>query len=173
VAKQCETRYSEDGDNERRALKPKKPKKQAIELTHRVTTLAVSACLSGEFNVSISARQTVQNQLDAYNARDIESFMKWWSLDCQYYEFPSKLLASGSAEIRERHIVRFKEENLFGQLLSRIVVDDMVVDHETVTRSFPEGSGEVDVVAIYQVNDGKIVKAWFKTGPKRIHIPVT
>lgn len=120
-------------------------------------------------NAPAIARHTVQSQLDAYNARDIESFMKWWSQDCQYYEFPSKLLASGSAEIRERHIMRFKEENLFGQLLNRIVVGDIVVDHETVVRTFPEGAGEVDVVAIYQVNGDKIVNAWFKMGRKRIH----
>ena len=27
--------------------------------------------------------------------------------------------------------------------------------------------GEVDVVAIYEVTDGKIAKAWFKMGPPR------
>jgi hypothetical protein len=120
-------------------------------------------------DASTIAQHTVQSQLDAYNARDIESFMKWWSQDCQYYEFPTKLLASGSAEIRERHIVRFKEENLFGRLLNRIVLGDIVVDHEAVVRTFPEGPGEIDVVAIYQVSDGKIVNAWFKMGPKRIY----
>ena len=33
---------------------------------------------------------------------------------------------------------------------------------EIVTRNFPEGVGEVDVVAIYEVRDDKIVRAWFK-----------
>jgi hypothetical protein len=41
----------------------------------------------------------------------------------------------------------------------------MVIDHETVTRSFPDGPGEVDVIAIYEVENGKIAKAWFKMGP--------
>jgi hypothetical protein len=120
------------------------------------------------FDVSSSAQHVVQAQLDAYNARDIDSFMRWWSQDCQYYEFPSKLLASGSAQIRERHIVRFREPDLFGRLLSRIVAGDLVIDHETVVRTFPEGAGEVDVVAIYQVKDGKIANAWFRMGPNRI-----
>jgi hypothetical protein len=131
--------------------------------------IAAPGDVTGADGASTILQHTVQSQLDAYNARDIESFMKWWSPDCQYYEFPAKLLASGSAEIRERHIVRFKEENLFGKLLNRIVVGDMVVDHETVGRTFPEGSGEIDVVAIYQVADSKIVNGWFKMGPKRIH----
>ena len=111
----------------------------------------------------------VQRQLDAYNNRDIDAFMSWWSEDCEYYEFPNRLLARGAAEIRERHIARFKEPNLHGRLLKRITVAKMVIDHETVTRSFPDGPGEVDVIAIYEVENGKIAKAWFKMGPPRLH----
>jgi hypothetical protein len=110
----------------------------------------------------------VQKQLEAYNARDIDAFMRWWADDCRYYEFPGRLLASGAAEIRERHVVRFKEANLFGTLVKRIAVANVVVDQEVVTRTFPEGPGEVEVVAIYQVENGKIANAWFKMGPPRL-----
>ncbi len=110
----------------------------------------------------------VRRQLDAYNARDIDAFMQWWSDDCQYYAFPSTLLANGIAEIRARHIERFKEPDLFGKLLTRVVVGNMVVDHETVQRTFPEGLGEVDVIAIYEIEGGKISKAWFKQGERRL-----
>ena len=115
------------------------------------------------------AELPVQKQLEAYNARDIDAFMESWADDCQYYEFPARLLASGSAEIRERHLVRFKEPNLFGTLIKRIAVANVVVDQEIVTRTFAEGPGEVDVVAIYEIEDGKIAKAWFKVGPPRLH----
>lgn len=111
----------------------------------------------------------VQKQLEAYNARDIDSFMEWWANDCQYYEFPGKLLANGAAEIRQRHVIRFKEPNLFGTLKNRIVVANLVVDHETVMRTFADGPGELDVVAIYEIERGKIAKAWFKMGPPRLH----
>jgi len=110
----------------------------------------------------------VQKQLEAYNARDIDEFMRWWADDCQYFAFPSTLLARNALEIRERHIERFKEPDLHGQLLSRIILEDMVIDHETVTRNFPEGRGEVDVVCIYEVARSKIAKAWFKIGKPRI-----
>lgn len=109
----------------------------------------------------------VQKQLEAYNARDIDAFMKWWADDCEYYEFPSRLLADGAAEIRERHVVRFQEPNLFGLLINRLSVANLVIDQETVTRTFPEGPGEVDVIAIYEVENGKIAKAWFKQGTPR------
>jgi hypothetical protein len=110
----------------------------------------------------------VQQQLEAYNARDIDAFMQWWAEDCCYYGFPDQLLAKGAAEIRERHLVRFREANLRGRLITRLCVDDLVIDQEVVTRSFPEGPGEVDVIAIYQDESGKISKAWFKMGKPRL-----
>lgn len=110
----------------------------------------------------------VQEQLAAYNAKDIDRFMQWWASDCQYYAFPSELLADGAAQIRERHIERFKEPDLYGRLVHRMVVGNVVVDQEVVTRNFREGLGEIDVIAIYEVEAGKIAKAWFKMGSRRI-----
>jgi len=112
----------------------------------------------------------VQKQLDAYNARDIDGFMQCWAADCEYYQFPSRLLAKGVAEVRERHGARFKEPNLHGRLVQRIVAADLVVDQEVVTRTFPDGPGEVDVVAIYEVADGLIARAWFRMGPPRLYV---
>lgn len=118
-----------------------------------------------------SVAHPVQMQLEAYNARDIDAFMQWWAEDCQYYAFPATLLADGAAAIRERHIERFQEPDLFGKLLTRIVVGDVVVDHELVQRTFPEGRGEVEVLCTYLVEGGTIVKAWFKLGERRLHEP--
>ncbi len=80
------------------------------------------------------AEVSVQGQLDAYNARDIDAFMQWWADDCEYYELPARLLARGTAEVRERHVARFQELNLHGRLIKRIAVANVVVDQETVTR---------------------------------------
>jgi hypothetical protein len=112
----------------------------------------------------------VEGQLAAYNARDIDAFIRYWADDCEYYAVPATLLARGTEEIRVRHVERFKEPNLCGKLLSRSVVDNVVVDHETVTRTFPDGPGEVDVIAIYEVVDSKIAKAWFKMGKPRLDV---
>jgi ribosomal protein S18 acetylase RimI-like enzyme len=109
----------------------------------------------------------VQNQLEAYNAHDIDAFMQWWADDAQYYEFPARLIANGAAAIRERHVVRFREPNLCGRLINRLSVANLVIDQETVTRTFPDGPGEVDVIAIYEVENGKLAKAWFKLGTPR------
>jgi hypothetical protein len=112
----------------------------------------------------IDPAEVVGRQLEAYNAKDIDVFMSCWADDAQYFAFPSELLAEGATQIRERHIARFQEPNLFGKLVSRMNVGNLVVDREIVTRNFPEGPGRVDVIAIYEVEGGKIAKAWFKMG---------
>lgn len=111
----------------------------------------------------------VQRQLDAYNDRAVDAYMACWAEDAEYYEFPSKLLAQGAAEIRQRHVARFSETNLHATLVKRINVGNLVIDQETVTRTFPEGPGDFDAIAIYEVVDGKIAKAWFKMGSPRLH----
>ena len=106
----------------------------------------------------------VQSQLDAYNARDIHAFMKWWADDARYFEHPSTLLASGAGQIRERHLLRFNDPNLSARLVKRMVVANKVVDQEVVTRTFPEGKGRLDVIAIHEVEAGRIANAWFIFG---------
>lgn len=113
----------------------------------------------------------VARQLDGYNARDIEAFMACWAPECEYYAFPNTLLAQGAEAVRTRHLERFQEPNLFGRLEARVVMGNLVVDRETVTRTFPEGIGEVEVLAIYEVEGGLIRRAWFSMGPRRLRAP--
>ena len=110
----------------------------------------------------------VQRQLDAFNLRDVDALLAVYAEDAQLFEHPSTLLATGSAELRERYRVRFQEPNLHAVLLKRIVAGAIVVDHEKVTRTFPEGPGEVELVMIYEVKAGRIARAWSITGPKTI-----
>ena len=106
----------------------------------------------------------VARQLDAYNARDIDAFMATWSDAARYYEHPSTLLASGKDEIRARHIVRFKEPDLQARLVNRLVLGNKVIDQEVVTRNLPDGVGQIEVAAIYEVEHAKIANAWFIFG---------
>jgi hypothetical protein len=108
--------------------------------------------------------EVVHHQLEAYNARDIDAFMVNWADDALYILHPSTLLASGAAEIRERHLIRFEEPNLFGRLISRTVLNNTVVDMEMVSRTFPEGPGHIEAICIYEVENNKIAKAWFIMG---------
>lgn len=108
----------------------------------------------------------VQRQLDAYNARDVDALIATYAEDAQQFEYPATLLASGTAQLRDRMAARFREPNLHARLIHRSVVGHVVIDHEEVTRTFPEGTGRIELVAIYEVRDGRIAAARFIFGPK-------
>jgi hypothetical protein len=105
---------------------------------------------------SDSPEAVVQRQLDAYNARDLDALLATYAPDARQYALPATLLATGHADMRPRFAVRFEEPNLHARLLQRAVMGNIVIDHEVVSRTFPEGPGTVDLVAIYEVVDGLI-----------------
>jgi hypothetical protein len=117
---------------------------------------------------SDSPDAVVQRQLDAYNARDLDALLASYAPDARQYELPAKLLATGHAEMRPRFALRFEEPDLHAQLLQRAVMGNIVIDHETVTRNFPEGRGKVDLVAIYEVVDGLIRSQTVRASNQRV-----
>lgn len=115
-----------------------------------------------------TAEAVVQAQVDAYNARNIEAFLSTYAEDASLFEWPDKLLARGRAQLRERYGARFDEPGLHAEIVQRIVVGNTVIDHEKVRRMFPEGPGTLEAIAIYDVSNGKIEKAWLRLGEKRL-----
>jgi hypothetical protein len=107
-------------------------------------------------SASDSPEAVVQRQLDAYNARDLDALLATYAPDARQYELPATLLATGHADMRPRFAARFQEPDLHARLLQRAVMGNIVIDHEEVTRNFPEGRGKVDLVVIYEVADGLI-----------------
>lgn len=117
---------------------------------------------------SLAPAAVVQRQLDAYNARDVDAILATYSTDAEQFEHPATLIARGAEELRRRFAARFAEPNLHATLLHRAVLGDLVVDHERVTRTFPEGPGSIELVAAYEVKDGRIARAWFAFGAKQL-----
>lgn len=118
-------------------------------------------------STSPTPESVVQRQLEAFNARDLETLLSNYATDAEMFEHPSKLVARGADELRTRFMARFAEPNLFAKLVHRVVVRNTVVDHEIVSRTFPEGPGTLELVMIYEVNDSRITKAWSIPGEKR------
>ncbi len=117
---------------------------------------------------SLAPESVVQRQLDAYNAHNLEALLATYAADAQQFAHPNQLLASGHAQLHERFTLRFTEPNLHAKLVNRIVMGNTVIDHELITRTFPEGPGTLEIVAIYEVQNGKIAKATFITGVKTL-----
>jgi len=106
----------------------------------------------------------VQAQLEAYNARDLNAFLATYAENAELFEHPSRLLASGMGQLRERYAVRFADPILHALVLKRIVMGNFVIDHERVTRMFPAGPGTLDAVAMYEVQGQRITRVWFIFG---------
>lgn len=102
----------------------------------------------------------IQRQLDAYNGHDLELLVSLYSEDAELFEYPCTLLARGRKAIKDRFHQRFSEPNLQARLLSRSVMGSIVVDHERVNRMFSDGTGERELIMIYEVLDNRIRRAW-------------
>ena len=131
--------------------------------------MQVATALNPHMPVSINSLEAVvQRQLDAFNARDMSALLAVYADDAEMYEHPAKLVARGSAALRERFTNRFQEPNLHATLLNRIVSGNTVIDHESVTRTFAEVPGRIELIMIYEVKDGRIAKAWTIAGPRTL-----
>ena len=109
----------------------------------------------------MNAKDPAQTQLDAYNARDIEAFLAPYHPEVVLARLPGdEPFARGHDEMRAIYGRKFEETpELHCELVNRIRHDRFVVDHEHVT-GVP-GSDRIDAVAIYEIVDDLIVRAWF------------
>ena len=117
---------------------------------------------------SSSPADTVQAQLAAYNAKNLDALLATFAADAEQHALHGELLARGTAQIGERYRLRFAEPDLHARLLSRQVAGPVVVDHELVTRNFAEGRGTLEMVCIYEVEGGLIRRASYSAGVKRL-----
>ncbi|PQB05987.1 hypothetical protein BST85_06655 [Aureitalea marina] len=105
-----------------------------------------------------ATEQIVQQQLDAYNNRDIDGFMATYSDDIALYNFPDQLMGEGQESMRKQYAGFFDSTpDLHCEIQKRIVIGNRVIDHELVTAN----GQQFTAVAIYEVENGKIVKVTF------------
>ncbi len=108
-----------------------------------------------------SAEEIVQEQVEAYDARDLDAFIATYSPDVQLWRHPSgELIAEGHEAMRETYGAMFSESpELSIHIEQRTVIGDFVIDLELVAGM--RGGEPVRAVAIYQVEDGLIRNVWF------------
>lgn len=105
-----------------------------------------------------SPRHIVQKQLEAYNDRDIDSFVSTFSHTIEIFNYPNQLIGKGKDELREMYDSFFNSTpDLKCEIKNRIVYENKVIDEEFLTingRNF-------SALAIYEVENGKIAKVTF------------
>ncbi|MCL1668757.1 amidohydrolase family protein [Elizabethkingia ursingii] len=116
--------------------------------------------LDPENLVSITPELLVQQQLNAYNARNIEAFLEPYSDDVEIYTFPNTLISKGKDGMRKSYTEMFtKLPNLHCELKGRIVQGNIVIDRESV--SGIRDNTNVEATAVYEIKNHKIIKVYF------------
>lgn len=111
-----------------------------------------------------SPADVVQQQVNAYNARDLEAFLATYRNDVEILEYPdNKLLMSGLEAMRREYRELFAgAPTLHCRIVNRIEIGDFVIDREQITGG--AGGKMIDAVAIYEVRNGLIRRVWFIAG---------
>ena len=122
-------------------------------------SLVFVVVLSNAQNKSV-AESLAQEQLDAYNKRDIDAFVKPYADSVEVYAFPNKLLYKG------KHIMYAQYKDMFANtkdlhctLVKRIVLGNKVIDEESVI--FNTAKPPMSAIAIYVIENNKIAKVYF------------
>lgn len=109
-------------------------------------------------NDTTNPETIVQEQLDAYNNRDIEGFLDTYTKDVALYNFPAEIRSKGQEEMRKGYTGFFESTpDLHCEIKNRIVIANKVIDEEFITAN----GNNFGAVAIYEVEDGKIAKVTF------------
>ncbi|MEJ7609889.1 MAG: amidohydrolase family protein [Ferruginibacter sp.] len=100
-----------------------------------------------------------QQQLNGYNAHDIDAFLAPYAEDAEIYDLSGKIIMKGKAEMRKNYERILKIPGLYCRLVNRIVQDNIVIDHEELTANSMKKPKYG--IAIYVTAKGKITKVYF------------
>ncbi|MGB2759386.1 MAG: nuclear transport factor 2 family protein, partial [Maribacter stanieri] len=100
----------------------------------------------------------VQEQLDGYNARDINAFLQPFAENVKVYGANGELRTQGIEEMRKGYSDFFETTNdLHCSVKNRIVIGNKVIDEEYIT-----ANGEsFSAIGIYEIENGKIARVTF------------
>ena len=133
-----------------------------------VPALLFAACtVRVERGPSASAAVTaeervVQEQVDAFNRRDVDAFMANYAPDAIHWAYPSDTTFNGAARIRAHYTELFSDPDiprLHATVRKRMVQGRYVIDEEYIV-GLPADDPHVSVI-IYEVRDGLIRNVWF------------
>jgi hypothetical protein len=110
--------------------------------------------------VQMTPEMLVQQQLNAYNAHDLEAFLTPYAEDVEIYSTTGKLQMKGKAEMRKQYMFITRVPNLYCKLVNRIVSGNTVIDYEEIWTS-PKPVNLNYGAAVYVIEKGKISRVYF------------
>lgn len=119
-----------------------------------------SSNASAQKDIEIIAKKLAEEQLIAYNNRDIEAFVLPYAENVKVFNFPSELLYEGREKMYDLYGRMFaRTPDLHCKLVNRMVMGNTVIDQEEVT--ITKNEPPMRAIAIYKIVDGKIAEVYF------------
>ena len=114
----------------------------------------------GNHGQTVDPAALVQRQLDAYNARDLECFVREYAEDVTIYRISGAIpfIVGRNALAAFYRDNRFNLPDLHATLVGRMAFGNKVIDHEIVVEV---PGAPLEVAAIYEVGEQGISKVWF------------
>ena len=113
----------------------------------------------GHLTYAQSPEELANQQLEAYNDRDIDAFLIPYSDSVKVFDASGKLLYQGKETMRNQYGAMFERTSeLNCNLLNRITVNETVIEHEEVTFG---GGRKVYAIVMYKVANDKIQEVYF------------
>jgi hypothetical protein len=146
----------------------KADKAQAVAQAEQAVTQAKEALTARQQAKAKQSRESlavVEQLVNAYNARNIEEFIRMYDEDVEFYIFPNELLFKGKEKLIARYGIMFKKlKCLRSSPIKRIVHGDIVIDHE-LSETCSTDANVIDkrseLISSYQIKDGKVVRVLF------------
>ena len=112
-----------------------------------------------------SAVETVQAQVDAFNARDADAFTALYHPEATVVGPDGNVMVAGSEAINGLYTQLFAQSpDLHVDIPARITIGDWVIDEEDASGFVFEGfPSDLHAVVIYQVSDGLVVRSQLLT----------
>ncbi len=103
----------------------------------------------------------VQDQLDAFNSRDVDRFLAAYAPDVVIEDAAGNVFMQGHAGIRALYGQLFAQSpNLHAEVITRFRVGDYIIDEERTSGINFEGfPPELHVAMVYRMINGKIAHA--------------
>lgn len=122
----------------------------------RITTNATSSLLA--LVSDVSPEVIVQQQMNTYNARDIDGFMATYSNNVKLYDYPNTLISEGKEAMRKNYASFFSNTPDLNYIVKkRMIIGNKVIDEEYITAN----GNHFSVIAVYEIENGKIAKVTF------------
>ncbi len=113
-----------------------------------------------------AAAATVDRQIAAYNAQDLEGFLATYADSVAVQNLGDTITVEGKGALRKSTKDWFAQApQARSEVIDRMVMGPFVVDHERLT-GVPDGA-PVEVIGIFEVRDSLIRRVWFVPPPPR------